>query len=424
MARRTHTESTVVWGTRVPAKDSNQYGILKLNSRTRPIKLGDDGADDQLPGINDQRTARQLAKQGFVYCVFPGCGPYQTTVHRKGRHRDGFKHADGAADRHRGSAPETLDHLNSKTAILHWMLNECAGQVSYFDDDTENIKATVGAAQTFIRPDAYVELHSGAKIAVEFQHSPGDPQRILDKTSAYRRLGIKVWWIFSGRNPLTCKNAEAVRGSNNLFRADMNSAQIHLVKDRIQFFWYDYERNLIATPTIHSRIFIGPKTAKELWEEKTPTTRERYWRFPFPRYKRPVMFWPETLNECNIEVETGNLLTKMVRKHRADAERAHEEEMQLRKVAEARYTAHKNVELIKERAASALIVQNRWHSLDFSRSTAPPTAFDTSKTTAERLSANPTLTAEKSFKTPVIYASVKKPSIARRFGDWITSLFR
>lgn len=424
MTRRPHSGSTVVWGTRIPSKDSNQYGILKLSGRTRPIKLGKDGADDQLPGINDQRTARQLAKQGLVHCVFPGCGPYQTTVHRKGNHRDGFKHADGAADRHKGSGPETLDHLNSKAAILEWILSECADQVSYSDDDTENIKATIGATQTFIRPDAYAELHSGTKIAVEFQHSPGDPQRILEKTSAYRRLGIKVWWIFSGRNPLTCKNAKTVRGSNNLYRADMNSAQINLVREGIQFFWYDHERNLIATPTIRSRVFIEPETTKELWEEESPTTRERYWRFPFPRYKRPVLFWPEPLHECNIEVEAGDLLTKMVRKHRADAKLAHGEELQLRKSAERRYTAHKNVELIKERAASALIVQNRWRSLDVSRSTASPTALDRSESTAERLSANPTLTAEKLFKPPVIYASVKKPSIAQRFGDWVTSLFR
>lgn len=424
MARRTHTGSTVVWGTRIPAKDSNQYGILKLSGRSRPIKLGQDGADDQLPGINDQRTARQLAKQGFVHCVFPGCGPYQTTVHRKGNHRDGFKHADGAADRHKGSGPETLDHLNSKAAILDWILRDCAGQVSYFDDDTENIKATVGATQTFIRPDAYVELHSGTKIAVEFQHSPGDPQRILDKTSAYRRLGIKAWWIFSGRSPLTCKNAKAVRGSSNLYRADMNTAQINLVREGIQFFWYDHERNLIATPTIRSRVFIEPKTAKELWEEKSPTTQERYWRFPFPRYKRPVLFWPEPLNECNVDVETGDLLTKMVQRHRADAMRAGVEELQLRKIAEGRYTAHKNVELIKERAASALSVQKKWRSLNLSRSTVPPAALDTVKSTVERPSASHTLTAQKSFNTPVIYAPVKKPSIAQRFGDWVTSLFR
>lgn len=424
MARRTHTGSTVVWGTRIPAKDSNQYGILKLSGRTRPIKLGVDGADDQLPGINDQRTARQLAKQGFVRCVFPGCGPYQTTVHRKGDHRDGFKHADGAADRHKGSGPETLDHLNSKAAILDWILSECADQVSYFDDDTENIKATVGATQTFIRPDAYVELHSGTKIAVEFQHSSGDPQRILDKTSAYRRLGIKVWWIFSGRNPLTCKNAKAVQGPSNLYSADLNPAQAHLVKEHILFFWYDHERDQIATPTIISRFFIRPNSEKELWTEKKPATQECYWRFPFPRYRRPVLFWPEPLSECKIEVETGDLLTKMVRKQRADATRANGEAEQLRKTAERRYTAHKNVKLTNERIASALMMQHKWHSLAFNRSTAHPTALDMVKSTAERPSSSPPRAAAKTFKTPAIYAPAKRPSIAQRFGNWVTSLFR
>lgn len=425
MAQKAHTGSTTLWGTRIPATDSCQYGILDIDGRSRPVRLGTDAANQPFPGINDSRSARQLTTRGHVKCVFPGCGPYKTTVHRVER-RDGFQHAPGQSEQHGKSGSETLDHLNSKSAILDWILVTYAEHVAHHVLDTKNIQASIGGQDVSIRPDAYVELHTGKKIAVEFQHSAGDPDRILEKHAAYERLGITTWWVFSGRSPFTCQNAEQLRFARNWYQANMNSAQEHLVSAGIPFFWYDNERRLIATPTVSTRVRITPDDSREVWDSKSPTTKYRYRRYPFPKFRNPVLFHPEPLVKCEVDVSTGDLITPTIKHHRIAESQANREVATLRQFAERRHSARQNLEAVKKRITLAAELQQAWtysrkHS-QHDQSQLKTIGNDKAEAVATPTPHLRTPTKPPTVDLPSLPQPRKKQGIVHRIGKWFASL--
>lgn len=426
MAKRAHTGSTTIWGTRIPATDSNQYGILDLGGRRRPVRLGTDAANQPFPGTNDSRTAKELTRLGHVQCVFPNCGPYKTTAHSVER-RDGFRHAPGQSDRHGRAGAETLDHLNSKAAILVWILDTYADYVADHVLDTKNIPANVEGRDASIRPDAYVELHSGVKIAVEFQHSAGDPDRVLAKHAAYARLGINTWWIFSGRSPFTCRNAEELNFARNWYRASLNSAQEHLVNRGIPFFWYDNEDSLIATPTISSRVPIRPDSNRESWDSKSPKTERRYRRYPFSGFRNPVLFHPEQLADCELDVATGDFITPTVKIHRAAQSHAAREVATLRQLAERRYFARQNLKVVKKRVALAAELQQAWGSLRENSLTDDGLKLEAPELEQEETAATVAPNTRTHTRSPKLelsspYQPPRKQGVVHRIGRWFASL--
>lgn len=335
MAR--HEGAATVWGRTIPAAQSTKYGIVRLPGWTGPTYLSEHGADRSLPGVPSSMTARELVKAKHVECVFWGCGPYNHV--RGGAHRHAaFVHDEGKSFQGHAEHPETADHLHSKAALLEWVRSAYPDDVVDVDLDTKNIAIAVeGGTPRMQRPDAWIKLSSGAQIAIEFQHSAGDFDRVREKTSRYEQQGITVWWIFSGRSPATCRNVQPAkfRTKYGELTADLTPAQIRLVGQATQFFWFDVEHRRLATPMVPTRRWFRPLPEEE-WLHKT-RTRRAYWGPPLKGYSRWARMYEHDLGQCQVDLATGRLVTPGTQVWERESERAVAEIATLRRAAHQRY---------------------------------------------------------------------------------------
>lgn len=339
MGMAKHEGATTAWGRTIPAATATRYGIVRLPGWTGPTYLSERGADRRLPGVPSSMTARELVKARHVECMFWGCGPYNHV--RGGAHRHAtFVHDEGKSFHGHAEHPETADHLHSKAALLEWVRSAYPDDVVDFDLDTKNIAISVeGGTSRAQRPDAWVKLSSGAQIAIEFQHSAGDFDRVQEKTSRYEQQGITVWWVFSGRSPDTCRNVlpAPVRTKFGDLTADLTPAQISLAGQATPFFWFDVERRRIATPMVPTRRWFR-RLSEEVWlQEHEMRTITAYWGPPLEGYSRWARMYEHDLAQCQVDLVTGRLVTPGTQVWARDSKRAVTEIATLRRAAHQRY---------------------------------------------------------------------------------------
>ncbi|ASK66146.1 hypothetical protein CFK39_10350 [Brachybacterium avium] len=297
-------------------------------------------------------------KAGYVECVFEGCGPYNHVRGGANQHAT-FVHDEGKSFQGHAERPETADHLHSKAALLAWARSAYPDDVVHFDLDTANIAMLAeGGKPREQRPDAWIALSSGAQIAIEFQHSVGDFERVREKTRRYEQQGITVWWVFSGRSPATCRNVQHAKFSTKYgeLTADLSPAQVTLVGQAARFFWFDVERRRIATPMVPTRRSFR-RLPEEEWSQETqePITTRTYWGPPLKGYSRWARMYEHDLEQCRVDLKTGRLVTPGTQVWDRDLERAEDEIATLRQAAHQRY-----LDSCVESEAEELSVSSGW----------------------------------------------------------------
>ena len=349
MSSSKHTGTATAWGKVIPASASSRNAIVRLPHWTGPAVLPEDGKFKPLPGVPSALSALDLVqKEQAVYCTFPDCGRFVTIA--QGSKRAAFRHPRGITLGEHDKDPETLDHAESKAILLSWILRTYV--VERFDHDTTNLVLTdSNGARVPVRPDAYVELADGARIAIEYQYSAGSGRRIREKTGLYEQAGINVWWIFSGHSPYTLKlRPQFIYRDGRLGypETELTTTQNEMLEAGIPFVWFDREHQTIATPAGRTSRLITP-LQDELWSRKAaadgtrrkgcPLTEEKYWGPLIKGFSKSACLVPSSLSTCGIDTTTGALVTGEMRKWGREDARAEKEVQHLREEARARHRA-------------------------------------------------------------------------------------
>lgn len=349
MSSSKHTGKAIAWGTVIPASASSRNAIVRLPHWTGPAVLPEDGKYKPLPGVPSTLSALELVRdEQAVYCTFPGCGPFVTIA--QGSKRAAFRHPQGRTLGEHDDDPETLDHSESKSILLAWILRTYA--VDRFDHDTTNLAlADSNGARVQVRPDAYVELADGARIAIEYQYSAGSGRRIREKTELYEQSGITVWWIFSGHSPHTLQPRPTFTypdGSRGYPETNLTTTQLEMLQAGIPFLWFDRVHQTIATPAGRTARLITTRQ-EELWPRQDaadgtrrkgrPRTTKKYWGPLIKNFSTRACLVPSSLSECDIDTTTGTLITGGMQMWARGEARAALEVEQLRDEARARHRA-------------------------------------------------------------------------------------
>lgn len=127
-------------------------------------------------------------------------------------------------------------------------------------------------------PDVYVELDTGARIAVEVQYSPGDLAKLVAKHEGYKAAGITAWWVY-GSWPQTFRRTNPGRRGDA--RVKLIGTQVQLLRFGAPFFWFNVKQEAFAVPYVRQdRVF--PAASGELWESREPRLDAKYVTGPWP----------------------------------------------------------------------------------------------------------------------------------------------
>ncbi|MDO5067942.1 MAG: hypothetical protein Q4D96_11730 [Propionibacteriaceae bacterium] len=220
-----------------------------------------------------------------------------------------FVHHQGSDQSTHSRSPETVDHTLSKLALLDWIKRKYGDKVVKWDCDSKNITHHSLQGDRQIRPDVFVEFATGARLAIEVQHSRPKLPRMREKTRAYKEMQIAVWWMFSGQSestfldPRPCPPVEQV-GSHTVA---LMSEQQALLGEGATFFWFNQPSLQVATPVIWRKEWLH-RLEGESWGGQL--SRDLGY-FVFAPTRRDVRArpWVHDLSECEINLETGELVT-------------------------------------------------------------------------------------------------------------------
>lgn len=189
--------------------------------------------------IHPTKTLKTLALEGQIHCPEPGCGPFSSFA--SGHHRQGvvevsayFRHPS-----HRrcdGGSEESIQHLLSKHAIADWFEDTC-DDVAMVSVEEWELETDAGP----LRPDVFVQLRDGSRIAVEVQRSAGSAKEVHDKELAYRQAGIVCWWVF-------LPGDHTWRLGGDTSTVVPNPAQEQLVKLKAELLGFDIEAGAFLVP--------------------------------------------------------------------------------------------------------------------------------------------------------------------------------
>lgn len=314
------------WGQGFP-KEQAQYVALDVTRRPpKRIVLPPDGAHDPLPDDLDTLAVHLRTRRGDFHCLVPTCGPFSSAAaYQERRHH--FRHKSARQRELPGHDPESLHHSNAKHELASWLEQQLGSRLTILFCDEHQVWTSEGTFE----PDVYAEAEGGVRIAVEYQHSPGDPVTVLRKQRGYARAGITCWWVF-GPYRQTCQIEVA---ETRYLRVAPTTVQHDLAREGVAYFWFDVEQRLMATPFNPGRSRIFPRTG-EAWDEPDPRTERSYAQRPWPK-GRFVRMEPGPLDSCWVDPATGWLVTPTSRRVQKEEARLDAEVAELRAQARHRY---------------------------------------------------------------------------------------
>lgn len=285
---------------------------------------------------------------------------------------DSFVHHKSSREGSHPTSPETLDHLESKTSMLRWILDNYSEHIEDHDLDTRNIAYPEKEDSRQLRPDCWIKLTNGIQISIEYQHSAGNYRRIEEKNRIYRDKKIEPWWIFSTET----KETFQVR-KRNLYRSrygfstiDLSTTQKFLARKGIRFYWFDRSSRRIGVPVIYRKVPVTPKN-DEHWEAGKPVTEKMYGGHPDKSFYDFAFASGHPLGECWIDLESGKLLTPTHDRIATDREKLLIEMEQQRSLARA--NQWKIIEEQKNEQLSADKERKEKRPTTWPKSSAPPT---------------------------------------------------
>jgi Competence protein CoiA-like family len=318
------------WGKKMPGV-SGMHVALDV-SKTPPVVvlMPLKGAKAPLPGDPDQRPVNLRVRPPLEHfeCV-AGCGPFDSAVGTlKTNNRHHFRHKKAKDQERPGHDPESIWHNTAKHAFLAWMERQLRDRIAERHLDEHQVVTPQGTFE----PDIYVVLDTGVRIAVEYQHSPGDPVVMNKKRRGYRAAGITDIWLY-GPWDKTCH----VKGTRSATTLEVipNAAQLNMIKVGWEFHWFNPSTEEFGTPLNAAPRFIN-KDPGEDWVEDKPRTQKIYPQRPW-RNATSVLVDLHPLDACTIDPQTGRLQSPADRRIEQQKAVAEVEIAQLKAAAKARY---------------------------------------------------------------------------------------
>lgn len=318
------------WGMKMPGV-SGMHVALDVSKRPPVVVLMPlKGSKAPLPGDPDMRPVNVRVRPPLEHfeCV-AGCGPFDSAVGTlKTDRRHHFRHKSATDQARPGHDPESIWHITAKHAFLAWMERQLGDRIVERYLDEHQVVAPQGAFE----PDIYMVLDTGVRIAVEYQHSPGDPVVMNKKRRGYRAAGITDIWLY-GPWAGTC-HVKSIRNETTL-EVIPNAAQLNMIRAGWQFHWFNPETEEVGTPLNAAARFIN-KGPGEDWPDDKPRTKVSYPQRPW-RNATLVLVDLNPLEACTIDPQTGRFQSPVdfrieQKKAMAEAEIAH-----LKAEARARY---------------------------------------------------------------------------------------
>lgn len=297
------------WAPALSNDPSTWFGYVTTPTGTRQlVHLDRDGADRPLLGSGWPQTARELAGQGLVECIYPGCGSYSHARGGTKKHAC-FVHPRGHDTAAHPSAPESVDHILSKITLLDWIKETYKDHLLDWDLDSKNLFHRASSGNLQLRPDVYVAFKTGIRIAIEVQHSRPNIHRMIQKTQTYNAMGVTTWWLFSGQTEETFSDPKRVRPVEGIgsYTVALTTEQQFLTKNKIPFLWFNQPSREIATPIAWMKEYLTPGKK----DTHNPCHPHDLGLFAFPPNPRTARAYAciSELSACRICLQTGALLT-------------------------------------------------------------------------------------------------------------------
>lgn len=142
-----------------------------------------DGSLFQLPD-GEAEALRTWAKE-HLECFMPDCRDRRlTTVARRPRRRDGFRHHAGSG----GHSAESEAHQQGKAALVSWVSQTLGGQgVTAVPERSTSDRKRIA--------DVMVTWPDGRQVALEVQYAPLSVAHWQSRQESYREQGITVVWL-------------------------------------------------------------------------------------------------------------------------------------------------------------------------------------------------------------------------------------
>ncbi|WP_430407158.1 competence protein CoiA family protein [Janibacter sp. G349] len=303
-----HRQEELPWNSTITAEDLTKFAVLHEATAERVFRLPYDGANQPVPGSSSNITVKEWVRRGAVHCLVEGCGPFQT-VRRNSTKHDCFAHARGG-QAHGHPALESAAHRAGKAGLAAWLTSELGDELRSIVVDEEQVQVD-GERRT---PDVLATLADGRRIVIEFQHSPGSPKDVEQRTRFYRRQGYALWW-FWGPSSGNFRRYSAPTAGHRWPTTERIDAQEALARADVIFHWFDPTRALVGTPFhIAKRL---PQRTDEEWTQLDPPELRRW--YEGQRGHQPAMLVDTApLERCSVDLraEVPVFLTPAIRRIR------------------------------------------------------------------------------------------------------------
>ena len=303
-----HLQDELPWNSPITAEDLTKFAVFHEENTERIFRLPYDGANQPIPGSSSPITVKEWVRREAVHCLVDGCGPFRT-VRRNSTKHDCFAHARGGQV-HGHTALESAAHRAGKAGLAAWLVTELGDQLRSIIVDEKQVQVG-GERRT---PDILATLADGRCIVIEFQHSPGSPKDVEQRTRFYRQQGYAVWW-FWGPSSGNFRRFSAPTAGHRWPTAERIDAQEALVRADQIFHWFDPARALVGTP-FHIAKRLAPRPDEE-WTFHNPPELRRW--YEGQQGRQPAMLVDTApLEGCSVDLraEVPVFLTPAVRKIR------------------------------------------------------------------------------------------------------------
>ncbi|MFD7861606.1 hypothetical protein [Streptomyces sp. NPDC059783] len=289
--------------------------VLAVDKRAKQLRYlpAGDGNGEMEPGV----TWRGYVAQGMLLCPEPDCGLPFGRVVAGGARRHHFAHRPGEGEHDDGTGPETLWHLSAKDVLCRWAAAhpDLAGWTLHLDD------APITLPDVWRRPDVLAVSPDGVKVAFEVQYSPLTGTDWKARHDFYATAGVVDIWLFAHHGPQWRPATPRQRRRAELVRRDPDwAATVQLsgmhqtmLRHGVVPLWLDPTTQTIGTAT--TRAHSANTSPSEHRGEDAAYTLPPYRAFPACHVAA------DPLEQCDVDLASGELLTPARRVHREERDR-------------------------------------------------------------------------------------------------------
>lgn len=311
---RTMATPRVTHGDERWARRSPQIYALLGGPNGPQIRINDGYADKPVKLDLRNRTVRQLASAGELWCVLDECSRRQfKSVVQGASTRTHLRHEakdDNDDALHRGGG-ETVWHHQAKNIVYEW-LKASGHPVRTLEREYTRLPALSSGRER--RPDVYVEFENGARVAFECQRqtmavSSNDPvsderdgramwqNRVADYKELREKHGIQVVWLVSAWATI----GESIKQRSDVWRVKVfGSYAAQMLEQGETVYWIDPAFGQIGTLLEHR---ARPADFPEVPEGYSLHART------FRRRSQWSWLHSENIETCKIDPATGTVAT-------------------------------------------------------------------------------------------------------------------